>query len=316
MIATNGLDAINNRASYELKKLLQTGDASDAGYWTHEVESKMGILGSLHFQGQADNAVCKADHCPDGRCISNAIRAFYAQLVGDDTSKYAGLLPPKLTLTDSDAVKFLITLIGDMHQPMHVSRISDDFGRRSNTILGGRANNMFEVWESGLITQETKNSAWWSGWTQIANAPTFAADRKAFDEKGLAVIDDWIDENAKYACNSIFARYSTVNNLNNIPAIDMNLNALWRQEVRARLLMAGSRTAVIIHGLLAERARRGQTKFRGGSAFAPIAEPEMLEAAITSQSGAAFLNLCVLATVLLAFVLFVRRINDTTHIKE
>jgi hypothetical protein len=309
MIATNGLDAINNRATFELKKLLQRGDASDAGYWTHEVEAKITALGSLHFQGQSGPGVCKADLCPDGKCLGQAIRAFYSQLIGDDIKPYSGLLPPGLSLTDTDALKFLITLVGDLHQPMHVSLVSDDFGRKSPTELAGKKTNMFDVWEFGLTALETPSSSWWSGWTQISNAPTFNADKAAFESKGINVVDDWLDESAKYYCRVITPQLGR--------EIENGQSMQWRMELRSRLLTAGSRLAVLLHGILSERAKRGRTAFRSGSAFDPIPEPDFVEAAVTSHSTAAMVNLGVLASVLLAFVLFVRHINShSLHLKD
>lgn len=308
MIATDGLDFINNRANFELKKLLLKGDAGDAAYWTHEVEAKISALGSLHFQGQSHHGTCTADHCPEGRCLNRAIKFLYSQLVGDDTSQYAGVFPPDLQLTDSDAIKFIITLIGDMHQPMHESHVNEDFGRNSFVVFLGKTTNMFAVWETGLTALETAGSSWWSGWTQIANARTFASDRQAFQEKGLAVIDDWIQENANFACENIFTHMGQ--------AIDPNLAMTWRRDLRSRLLMAGSRVAVIVHAILSERTKRGRAVFRGGSAFAPLPETDLLEASVTTQSGAAMVNLGVLGTVLLAFVLFVRHLNRNSHLKD
>lgn len=308
MIATDGLDYINNRATFELKKLLLKGDAGDAAYWTHEVEAKISSLGSLHFQGQSRHGTCTPDHCPEGRCLNKAIKALYAQLVGDETSQYNGVFPSDLQLTDSDAIKFIITLVGDMHQPMHESHVNEDFGRNSQVSLLGKNTNMFDVWESLLTALETAGTAWWSGWTQIAHAPTFPGDRQAFQDKGISVIDDWIQENAQFACDNIFPRMGQ--------PITPELAIVWRKDLRARLLMAGSRVAVIVHAILSERSKRGRTVFRGGSAFAPLPETDMLEAAVTTQSGAAMVNLGVLGTVLLAFVLFVRHLNRNSHLKD
>jgi hypothetical protein len=198
--------------------------------------------------------------------------------------------------------------MGDMHQPMHVGRLSDDYGRKTLTTLGGEATNMFNVWESGLIRQETRGSAWWSGWTQIGNAPSFNKDQQDFKDKGIDVIDDWINENAKFTCEHVIPQYT--------PAIDNTVNTMWRQDLRARLLVAGSRTAVVSHAILAERSKRERNSFRGGSAFAPLPEPDLTEMAVTTQSGAALVNLGVLATVLLVFVLFARHINHTSHLKD
>ena len=311
MIATNGLDFLNPRGSFDLKKLLGKGDASDAGYWTHAVEESahMSDLTSLHFQGQSDVNVCRADHCPTGHCLSKAVKALYSQLIGDPVVENP--LPSGLTLTDSDAAKFIIAIIGDIHQPMHVSRIATDYGRKDPMIMSGKpgTTNMFDVWESDMTQQETKGSNWWSGWTQISGAVTFQRDQRDFASKGISLVDDWIAENANFACTKIFPQIGK--------PIDAAKNMSWRRELRQQLMMAGARVAIVLNSILVERAKRGTKSVRGGSAFAPLPESDfMLEAVIVSESGAALFNLFVFGLVLLFFALLIRQLNNVAIEKD
>jgi hypothetical protein len=56
-----------------------------------------------------------------------------------------------------EALKFLIHLVGDAHQPMHVSREEDKGGNAIELIAGGRNTNLHALWDSGLLDQERKS---------------------------------------------------------------------------------------------------------------------------------------------------------------
>jgi hypothetical protein len=54
----------------------------------------------------------------------------------------------------TDALKFLIHFVGDMHQPMHVSRAEDKGGNSIQLQFDGKGTNLHSLWDSGLINKK------------------------------------------------------------------------------------------------------------------------------------------------------------------
>ncbi|GAA3930588.1 S1/P1 nuclease [Hymenobacter algoricola] len=52
------------------------------------------------------------------------------------------------------ALKFVVHIVGDVHQPMHVSRAEDKGGNAINVKFEGKDTNLHSLWDSGLINYE------------------------------------------------------------------------------------------------------------------------------------------------------------------
>jgi hypothetical protein len=62
--------------------------------------------------------------------------------------------PAKTTEHKVTALKFVIHIVGDVHQPMHVSRAEDKGGNAINVKFEGKDTNLHSLWDSGLINYE------------------------------------------------------------------------------------------------------------------------------------------------------------------
>jgi len=49
------------------------------------------------------------------------------------------------------ALKFVIHIVGDVHQPMHVSRAEDQGGNKIQAKYQGKDTNLHSLWDSGLV---------------------------------------------------------------------------------------------------------------------------------------------------------------------
>ena len=75
---------------------------------------------------------------------------------------YRALLQCKNDLTDTTksreqkifALKFIVHLVGDLHQPMHVSRSEDQGGNKIRVTFLGKPGNLHGLWDSGLPEHE------------------------------------------------------------------------------------------------------------------------------------------------------------------
>ena len=110
----------------------------------------------------------------------------YVVALKADTSAnvYNGLLKMEKQLRDTKstraqkvfALKFIIHLIGDLHQPFHVGRGEDKGGNDIKVKFRGRDTNMHALWDSGLVEY---------------NGFSFTEMATAFDNVSDAKIKKW-----------------------------------------------------------------------------------------------------------------------------
>ncbi len=87
------------------------------------------------------------------------------------------LKDPKSTKTDKTfALKMIIHFVGDLHQPMHISREEDQGGNKIKLKFQGRDTNLHALWDSGLIEY---------------NGFTFTEMATAFDDVSDPQIKQW-----------------------------------------------------------------------------------------------------------------------------
>jgi len=85
----------------------------------------------------------------------------------DKDNIYTAILKAEANLKDkslgsqqkAEALKFLIHLIGDAHQPMHVGRAEDKGGNTIQLRFDGKGTNLHSLWDSKLIDHEGFNNA-------------------------------------------------------------------------------------------------------------------------------------------------------------
>ena len=140
---------LNPRARAEVERLL--GDrASNAmrevSGWADDVVHAQGHkeLGPLHYVNFPRDT-CRYDaarDCRDGRCAEAAL-VRYANVLAtsrDDAER-------------AEALKWVIHLVADVHQPLHAG-YADDRGAVNRQVQDGRKNtNLHSLWDSGLINK-------------------------------------------------------------------------------------------------------------------------------------------------------------------
>ena len=67
----------------------------------------------------------------------------------------ATLQDPKASLADKQlALRFIVHLVGDLHQPLHVGKCCDRGGNEVKVTWFGKATNLHAVWDSALVDDE------------------------------------------------------------------------------------------------------------------------------------------------------------------
>ncbi len=127
----------------------------------------------------------------------NGITYDHAPPEGDALEALAGftrtLRDPNASLADKQlALRFVVHLVGDLHQPLHVGKCCDRGGNDIKVSWFGRSTNLHAVWDSTLVDEEQLS------FTELAAK----LQRHIDDRERIAWWDinprDWITESAQY----------------------------------------------------------------------------------------------------------------------
>jgi hypothetical protein len=115
----------------------------DAALWANDVQIERPETARWHFIHIPPSAM-ELDldqQCPDGQCITAKVREFegIARLGIRDRAEI------------EEAVKLLLHLAGDLHQPLHAGYAEDQGGRTIPVVLDGRTMSLFDAWDSALV---------------------------------------------------------------------------------------------------------------------------------------------------------------------
>lgn len=150
---TVGLIAENHltpQARAAVQSLLDSGTLADASTWADEVrnQAKYRHTSSWHFL-----------NLPLGLTYTQ----FQQQVEGTaNENVYSALLKEEKDLASSatsretkiEALKFIVHFVGDLHQPMHVSRAEDKGGNTIQLNYDGRGTNLHSLWDSKLLEHQ------------------------------------------------------------------------------------------------------------------------------------------------------------------
>ncbi len=139
--------------------------------------------------------------------------------------------------TDEDeafALKCLVHLVGDVHQPLHVGNGEDRGGNDVKLRFMYRDSNLHRVWDSGMIDQQKYSYTEYADWIDFVSK-SFVADCQASE------IMDWILESKALRADAY-----------ELPE-DKNLGYAYTylhiEQVNRRLLQAGVRLAGILNNI-------------------------------------------------------------------
>lgn len=139
-------------------------------------------------------------------------------------------------VSDADkktALIFLVHLVGDMHQPLHVGRYTDLGGNKINVTYFGQKTNLHSLWDSKMV-EDRKYS-----YTEFANL----LDVKSKDEVKTiqsGTLEDWLYDSQKIA-NSIY--FHTPND----SKLSYDYNYRFESTVERQLLYGGLRLAKVLN---------------------------------------------------------------------
>uniref|UniRef100_A0A6U8U991 Uncharacterized protein n=1 Tax=Zooxanthella nutricula TaxID=1333877 RepID=A0A6U8U991_9DINO len=278
---------MDKEAIRQVKRLLGGQDASDVAGWGHDVDDTFPGLARMHFQVHDDSsaqpwcgpAAERIAKCDDNICLLTSIKHFYGKVLRDEGRRIDfpdvdyGKAAKGVTFSDADAVKMLINLIGDLHQPLHVGYASDDNGHTTQVRFRGKQMSLYAFWDKGIgeMVREYEGYMWDGGWTHVrAIGDEHERDKKLWKEEGaFKSFDRWMDETVQFACEKAYVHPTTGQKLggpgvshDHVVDIDEGAFQEWRNAWLRQILLAGERTAIVLNDIL---DASGATRLHEGS---------------------------------------------------
>jgi hypothetical protein len=155
LTARLAMDYLSKDARREVLRLLGGTSLTDASTWADSIRNARKETGPWHYIDVPVDSSFEgwARYCPPEGCVLNAI---------DRSSKIlADRSRPDAERTE--ALRFLIHFIGDLHQPLHVGERGDRGGNDVKVTWQGRPANLHSVWDTYLISSAGLDEDEWLG---------------------------------------------------------------------------------------------------------------------------------------------------------
>ena len=153
-IATEAYAELSPKARADVATLLALEPgATLASISTWADEHRSPATARWHFVNIAADAACRyvaERDCPGGACVVGAIER--------QTAVFRSTAPATERLK---ALKYLVHLVADVHQPLHAGRAEDKGGNLYQVHAFGRGTNLHALWDSGLVASDTGLFADW-----------------------------------------------------------------------------------------------------------------------------------------------------------
>ena len=176
---------LSKKAQAAVQKLLPNEDLAEASTYADEMRSDPSefwkkTANPWHYVTIAEGHTYHSENAPAEGDAITALNQFTATLKD-----------PKTSLADKQlALRFIVHIIGDLHQPLHVGSGKDRGGNDVKLQFYWKDSNLHSVWDSGLIEQRELSYSEWTEWLSKKISPQQA--------KQWMVIDPqvWMSESA------------------------------------------------------------------------------------------------------------------------
>lgn len=131
-------------ADYNLSRSL-----ANVANWPDEIKKRDNRPDVLHFTNIAVNhrTYNQKRDCPRKRCVTEKIKEYENILVDPESS----------LKIRKEAFKFLVHLVADVHQPMHLGHEKDRGGNEIAVYFGSKPTNLHRVWDHDLVFLKGKS---------------------------------------------------------------------------------------------------------------------------------------------------------------
>jgi hypothetical protein len=154
-VADNNLSAPAKKA---VAKLLSNQTLSDVANWADSIKSNPDWVHTKpwHFLDLADGEdYATVEHSHDGdvvEAITEMVKALKDQRTTPEEK--------------SNALKFIVHFMGDIHQPLHIGRPDDRGGNDFRVVFEGRKTNLHALWDSIMIMKSPMDHVQYAKWLE------------------------------------------------------------------------------------------------------------------------------------------------------
>lgn len=151
------------RAEKNIKHYLREfqGSLTSVSFWADEIRNipSWKYTGPFHYVNVDEKCHFNyARDCPKDNCIVGAITNYTRQLqsinkkfelVNTATASMSTTTTTTSTAFEKvrDAIRFIVHFVGDIHQPLHVGKLSDRGGNNINVKFYGKSANLHSIWD-------------------------------------------------------------------------------------------------------------------------------------------------------------------------
>ncbi len=210
--------------------------------WADEIHGSGAAHNRWHYD---DDPVCgrepKSRYCADGQCNSEQLKRLI-QVVAN---------PRAPSAERNEALKWVVHLEGDLHQPLHAANNADRGGNDVQVALAGvrtrGRTSLHKAWDTVLVQKAFRTS---NSQQPPAGLPALAAEaRELLRAAGQGGPDSWALESNNLARNVAYHYAGFVCNRrpDGIVILDADYVASGEALVRERVLLAGARLANLLN---------------------------------------------------------------------
>lgn len=143
VIARVAAGRLSPEARRTVQQLIPGESLASVATWADSIRPHRPATAPWHYVNIPvwDSIYRPAAVCPTGNCIVAALEKQLMILADRQQSRSAR----------ADALKWVVHLVGDLHQPLHVGDRGDRGGNDVKLTWDGRTSNLHSVWDSGLL---------------------------------------------------------------------------------------------------------------------------------------------------------------------
>lgn len=220
-------------AAAAVHRLLGPGaKLADAANWADEQRDARGSELWHYVNVPITETRYDSRYCPAQGCVVSKIKDFEHILLNPKAGKQE----------KQQSLKFLIHLIADIHQPLHVGDNNDRGGNLLQVLFYNVGSNLHSVWDSQIIERHTKNEQVWL-WDL-----TFLANPKMAAEWAKGTPEDWATESLQVA-KVIYCLPGTKTVMKSGTKLGDEYVVFALPIIQRQLAKAGIRTAFVLNGI-------------------------------------------------------------------
>jgi len=222
-------------------ELLGEQSLAEVSGWADEVRPDRPETAPLHYvNGPLDQLV------PQAADLALAQGNVYSAILGYAERSVDSALPP---VERSEALKFLVHFLADLHQPLHAGFAEDRGGNDVAVVYRGEVINLHRYWDDAILDRprERFDSREFAA---VLHARHRASERATWAD--LTDPRDWVIEARRFIFNGLYPRprmdAATPENLP-VAVIDSSYADVWQPVAELQLARAGARLARTLNEL-------------------------------------------------------------------